>query len=191
MTQVYRQLVIQLIIYHGLGDCQCVAYTAFIASTVSVFDSGSKIVSDDSLGISDSSQSLWCREIWSAMSFFNYSKGGDRLLVEEFFALRGPGLQHHLSNSWSIKIGTDFHASYATNGHKARRLSIRCQGSGGFLQATPSPSVTEMDNDEWLTANRLRLGLPLTQLVMHLQGKPYCGTGRLPLFRLQTWWRKT
>ena len=59
------------------------------------------------------------------MSFFNEHIEGDCLDVIEFFAIKGRGMQHILSNALDSACANRFHASKTTIDQKARRHSIR------------------------------------------------------------------
>ena len=154
---------------HGIGDAQSVSYTAFIASSISVFESVKLIVGDNSLAIQESHASQWCKDVYSSIAFFNQSKVGDRMSIDELFAVKGPGLQHLLSDSMQKTESKKFYSTYASPANKARRISIRSSSSAGFLLATPCRNVTLMDNNEWIIANRLRLGLPLQVIPTNLK----------------------
>ena len=92
---------------------------------------------------------------------FNNSISCERLSVSDLHLLAGPSMQKKLSDLMDEKISSQFFKAPSSSHDKARKLSVRCSESGGFLRATPNPKVTWMTNDEWITAIKLRLGLPL------------------------------
>ena len=114
-----------------------------------------------------SSNSLWITDVWESVAIFNNNIVGDRFTIPELLLDSGPQLQHRLTKLMDSKLGFEFHnCSSTTPINRARKLSVKCSESGGFLRATPNPNTTLMSNDEWITSIRLRLGLPL-QFIPH------------------------
>ena len=112
--------------------------------------------------ITENSTSSWITDIWNSTITLNNSTLCGRLTISDLFNLTGPQMQHHLTSLMDDKISTSFHNdSFSNTSDKARKLSVKCSESSGFLRATPNSNVTLMSNDEWITSIRLRLGLYL------------------------------
>jgi hypothetical protein len=146
---------------NGIGDSTSIALAGFIASSFSCFTTVKEICHNPDMLIVDSSLSPWISDIWESVVELNGKISCDRLTISDLHLLSGPGMQKRLSDLLEIKISSEFLSSTSTIHDRARKLSVRCSESGGFLRATPNPKVTWMSNDEWITAIKLRLGLPL------------------------------
>jgi hypothetical protein len=146
---------------NGLGDSTSIALAGFISSSISCFQTVKEVCHNPDLLISDSSSSPWIRDIWEAIAVFNSKIAGDRLTISDLLLLSGPSLQKRLCDLLDEQISIKFLNAPSTPHDKARKLSVRSSETGGFLRATPNPNVTWMSNDEWVTAIKLRLGLPL------------------------------
>ena len=152
---------------NGLGDAFCTSIAGFIASSLSCFEVVKEITKDNDLFFDESSNSLWITDVWESVAIFNNNIVGDRFTIPELLLDSGPQLQHRLTKLMDSKLGFEFHnCSSTTPIDRARKLSVKCSESGGFLRATPNPNTTLMSNDEWITSIRLRLGLPL-QFIPH------------------------
>jgi hypothetical protein len=109
---------------NGLGDMFSVSHAAFLASSISCFETVKQIVRNNDITISDSNTSSWISDIWSTTARFNSLKEGETFNIDDLVLLRGPQMQRTPSALLDAKLGNDFHKAYSNSSSRARKLSV-------------------------------------------------------------------